>query len=82
LKDGVPGEIPQIDLVAVDATCARVIGLDPWKIPYLRAASAFLGHVHPDRIVPVGESLSRYATRFDVIESFKTIQLPLLAPRV
>jgi uncharacterized protein (DUF362 family) len=69
------------DLVAVDATCARVIGLDPWKIPYLREASVFLGNVHADRIVPLGESPSRYATHFDVVESFKSIQLPLLARR-
>lgn len=63
------------DLVAVDATCARVIGLDPRKIPYLRAASAFLGNVDLERIVPVGEPLSRYATRFDVVEHFKNMRL-------
>jgi len=32
-------------------------------------------------IVPVGESLSRYATRFEVIDGFKSLQLPLLARR-
>ena len=63
------------DLVAVDSTCARVIGLDPWKIPYLREASAFLGNVHPDRIAPVGESLSRYATQFDVVDHFRPMRL-------
>jgi len=63
------------DLVAVDATCARVIGLDPWQIPYLRAASAFLGNVDPRRIVPIGEPLSRYATQFDVVEHFRRIRL-------
>lgn len=63
------------DLVAVDATCARVIGLDPWKIPYLRKASAFLGNIDSGRIVPVGEPLSRYATQFDVVEQFRSIRL-------
>jgi uncharacterized protein (DUF362 family) len=63
------------DLVAVDATCARVIGLDPWRISYLREASAFLGNVHPGRIVSVGESVSRYATQFDVVEHFPDIRL-------
>ena len=29
---------------AVDATCARVIGLDPDRIPYLEEAGKFLGH--------------------------------------
>jgi uncharacterized protein (DUF362 family) len=63
------------DLVAVDATCARVIGLDPLKIPYLRRASTFLGNVHADRIATAGESPSRYMTRFDVVEHFKSLQL-------
>jgi len=63
------------DLVAVDATCARVIGLDPEKIPYLRMASAFLGNVDPERIVPVAESLSRYATQFDVVDQFRGLRL-------
>jgi uncharacterized protein (DUF362 family) len=63
------------DLVAVDATCARIIGLDPWKIPYLQEASAFLGNVHTDRIVSIGESPSRYETRFDVVEHLGTLRL-------
>ena len=63
------------DLVAVDATCARIIGLDPGKIPYLRSASAFLGNVGTDRIAHLGESPTRYATRFDVVESFSSIRL-------
>ena len=63
------------DLVAVDATCARVIGLDPWKIPYLRTASAFLGNVDSRRIVSVGESLSRYSTQFDIVEHFRSMRL-------
>src|SRR5262245_21361173 len=63
------------DLVAVDATCARVIGLDPGKIPYLRMASAFLGNVDSDRIGLVGEPLARYATQFDVVERFRNIRL-------
>jgi uncharacterized protein (DUF362 family) len=63
------------DLVAADATCARVIGLDPWKIPYLREAAAFLGNVGPDRIVSVGEPLSRYETEFEVAVHFRDIRL-------
>ena len=33
------------DLVAVDATSARMIGLDPTQLPYLREAGRFLGHL-------------------------------------
>jgi uncharacterized protein (DUF362 family) len=63
------------DLVAVDATCARIMGLDPHKIPYLRTASAYLGNVATDRIVPVAEPVSRYATSFDVVDHFKDVRL-------
>ena len=49
------------DLVAVDATCARVIGLDPEKISYLKPASHFLGALDDTRIQQRGERLARYA---------------------
>jgi uncharacterized protein (DUF362 family) len=63
------------DLVAVDATCARIIGLDPAKISYLSQASAFLGHIDETRIDYRGENPARYRTRFDVLEHFKGLQL-------
>ena len=63
------------DLVAVDATCARIIGLDPAKIPYLMEASRFLGHLNPSRIDQRGEDPARYRTRFDVLPHFKALQL-------
>jgi uncharacterized protein (DUF362 family) len=55
------------DLPAVDATCARIIGLDPAKIKYLDAAAQFLGNIAERRIEQRGESLSRYATQFALI---------------
>ena len=64
------------DLVAVDATCARIIGLDPAKIGYLSEASKFLGHIDDARIDQRGENAARYRTRFDVLEQFKSLQLP------
>jgi uncharacterized protein (DUF362 family) len=63
------------DLVAVDATCARMIGLDPLQMPYLRDASLFLGNLNERRIEQRGEPLSRFATRFDVIDSMKKLRL-------
>ena len=38
------------DLVALDATCARIIGLDPAKLPYLAVASEYLGNRDSSRI--------------------------------
>ena len=63
------------DLPAVDATCARVIGLDPAKIPYLDPAAQFLGNIDERRIEQRGESPSRYATRFDVVPSLQHLRL-------
>ncbi len=63
------------DPVAVDATCARVIGLDPEKIEYLTPAAEFLGIIDPSRIQHRGESPDRYATRFDVVPALEHLRL-------
>ena len=63
------------DVVAVDATCARVIGLDPVKVNYLRLASEYLGNIDESRIDHVGERPGRYQTRFEVLEHFRELQL-------
>ena len=57
------------DPVAVDATCARIIGLAPEKMAYLKNASKFLGLIEESRIVHRGESPARYASPFDVVPS-------------
>jgi len=62
------------DLVAVDATCARLIGLEPRKMPYLSVASRFLGIIDEGRIEQRGERLERYRTRFDVIPSIERMR--------
>ena len=59
------------DPVAVDATCARLIGLDPARIEYLSAAAAFLGNVDANRIEHRGESIERYRSDFAVLEMYK-----------
>jgi uncharacterized protein (DUF362 family) len=63
------------DIVSVDATCARIIGLDPFKMPYLSTAGRFLGNLDVRRIQQRGEPVSRYATAFDLPERFKPIRL-------
>ncbi len=61
------------DLVAVDATCARIIGLNPDKVPYLADGGAFLGNLRESRIEQRGEAPSRYATTFALSEGFKAL---------
>jgi hypothetical protein len=63
------------DLPAVDATCARIIGLDPGKIQYLDAAGRFLGNTVERRIEQRGESPSRFATRFEVVPALEHLRL-------
>ena len=63
------------DPVAVDATCARAIGLDPMRIPYIKEASAFLGNADPGRIEHRGERPDRYAFRFEVLPQFEGLRL-------
>jgi len=62
------------DPVAVDATCARVIGLDPAKMVYLKTAGDFLGHINEAHIDQRGEAPSRYASRFDVIPDLEYLR--------
>jgi uncharacterized protein (DUF362 family) len=63
------------DVVAVDATCARTMGLDPLKMNYLRVASDYLGNVAESRIDHVGENPARYRTRFEMLDHFRELQL-------
>jgi len=62
------------DLVALDATCARIIGLDPDKIDYLVQAADFLGVSDASRITHRGESPSRYSTRFDLVPALQHLR--------
>jgi uncharacterized protein (DUF362 family) len=63
------------DVVAADATCCRVIGLDPERLPYLAEAGRFLGNIDPARLEQRGERLDRYAAEFDVVDAFKPYRL-------
>jgi uncharacterized protein (DUF362 family) len=53
------------DLVAVDSTCARLIGYEPGEtLLTVNAAARGLGVLDPDQIEIVGESLDRVKRRF------------------
>ena len=63
------------DPVAVDATCARVVGLKPERIDYLKSAGAFLGNLDPGGIRQLGERVSGVVQPFEVIESFRHLRI-------
>jgi uncharacterized protein (DUF362 family) len=62
------------DLVAVDATAARVMKIDPQKIKYLANAGEFLGNLAHDRIEQVGEPIATVQQDFQVIDDFKDLK--------
>jgi uncharacterized protein (DUF362 family) len=63
------------DPVAVDSTCARIMGLNPEKIAYLASAATLLGHIQPDKIRQLGETVESTRTPFAVLEAFDYLRL-------
>ena len=61
------------DPVAVDATAARVMGLEPERIDYLAKAGTLLGHLQPDKIRQFGESIASVRTLFAVLPAFQKL---------
>jgi uncharacterized protein (DUF362 family) len=58
------------DPVAADATCARLMGLEARRIPYLRESAKFLGNFAPRLIDQVGETLVRPQTPFQIVPAW------------
>lgn len=58
------------DLVAVDASCARLMGLVPERITYLAEASRFLGNVEQSAIPQRAEPLDAFRQDFAVLDTF------------
>lgn len=52
------------DLVALDFTCTRLIGLDPARVPYLRAA-VWSGLGQGDKIILTGTPFARLQRRYE-----------------
>jgi uncharacterized protein (DUF362 family) len=60
---------------AVDATCCRIMGLDPARIGYLRLAAGADG-LAEDLIPQTGERIASVAARFAVLPELAHLQLP------
>jgi uncharacterized protein (DUF362 family) len=64
------------DPVAVDATCCRIMQIDPTKIGYLRLASGGVGaHIAERNIEQIGERIDTVATAFNLIPEFQHVRL-------
>jgi uncharacterized protein (DUF362 family) len=55
------------NLTAVDATCARLMKIDPYRIEYLNQAQDRLGPVNEASIIQAGEPISALATEFKLL---------------
>ncbi len=62
------------NLPAVDATCCRIMGLDPEKLEYLRMARE-IGHIDENRIEQRGETIAAVRSPFALIEEFQHVRL-------
>jgi uncharacterized protein (DUF362 family) len=64
------------DPVAVDATCCRIMRIDPYRIGYLRLAIAGRdAQISEQNIRQAGEAIAAVATPFDLIPEFRPIRL-------
>jgi uncharacterized protein (DUF362 family) len=61
------------NLPAVDATCTRLMGLNPWRIAYLVGASGRLGPVAEAHITQRGETIS------SLVQPYRLLDHPSLA---
>jgi uncharacterized protein (DUF362 family) len=63
------------DVAAVDATCARLMGLDPAKIPYIAAAGKFIGRSNLQQIEQRGEAVLSLSNSFKVLPQFEEMRV-------
>jgi uncharacterized protein (DUF362 family) len=68
------------DPVAVDATCARVMGLLPEKIKHIAQAATLLGHIDPEKIRQLGESIASVRNPFSVLREFRHLREGVTGP--
>jgi uncharacterized protein (DUF362 family) len=61
-------------LPAVDATCCRIMGLDPDRIGYLELAAG-KGNLGLSLIPQIGESIASVATRFALLPELEHLRL-------
>ena len=55
------------NLPAVDATCARLMDIDPWRVAYLAGASGRLGPIAEAHITQRGEAIAPLVQRYQLL---------------
>lgn len=67
------------DVVAVDATCCRIMGLDPSKIDYLTLARGE-ANLRESQFRQIGEPISPVKTDFQLLDEWKQIRAGRVTP--
>ena len=62
------------NLPAVDATCCRIMGIDPYKVSYLERADNWLGPIGEGSIQQRGEAIASVRTNFNLIDTIPAQQ--------
>jgi uncharacterized protein (DUF362 family) len=62
------------NLPAVDATCCRIMGIDPYKVSYLEQSDNWLGPVGERSIEQRGEAIATVRTNFELIDTIPAQQ--------
>ena len=57
------------NLAAVDATCCRIMGIDPYKVSYLERADNWLGPIGEGAIEQRGETIRSVRTNFNLLDT-------------
>lgn len=65
------------DPVAVDATGARLMGVEPARVWYILQANRFLGNIDDAKIEQRGEEITRFAQDYTLIESMQSLRQPI-----
>lgn len=63
------------DPVAADATCSRLMGIDPTRVAYLNQAGSFLGNVDQHRISVLNGNVGVEPAPFSVLPALRRILL-------
>ena len=56
------------NLPAVDATCARIMGIDPKKIEYLNHSSGKIGSINDSNIEQRGENIRSVRINYQLLD--------------
>jgi uncharacterized protein (DUF362 family) len=63
------------DPVAADATCARLMGLEPDRVTHIRVGAQFLGNSSEQRIQQLAEAVSAPLVSFTMVPEFEYLRV-------